>query len=221
MKLEILSDADSVTSRAAAFIAQRVRSTQAPFRMAVSGGSTPWVMLRQLAALDFPREKLHLYQVDERVAPPGHADRNLTHLRECVGDLQIHPMPVELADLDLAAKQYAQLLETHCGSPVVLDLVHLGLGGDGHTASLVPNDPVLEVIDRPVAITGEYMGRRRMTLTYPVLNHAREILWLATGAGKAEVLKRLVQGDPSIPAGRVAQAQAIVFADASAGVLLS
>ena len=115
---------------------------------------------------------------------------------------------------------YAQTLQEIAGSPPVLDLVHLGLGPDGHTASLVPGDPVLDVTDADVALTGVYQGRRRMTLTYPILNRARRILWLVTGSEKAGPLVRLRQGDPSIPAGRVRQDQALVLADrAAAGPL--
>ena len=125
-------------------------------------------------------------------------------------------MPVESADLDEAAARYAQTLVDVAGSPPVLDLVHLGLGSDGHTASLVPGDPVLDVTDADVALTGVYQGRRRMTLTYPVLNRARRVLWLITGEDKAAMLVRLRRGDPAIPAGRVRQDHAVVLADRAA-----
>ena len=156
------------------------------------------------------------------IAPAGHADRNLTHLRASLPHrlnpvaAQIHAMPVESADLDEAAVRYAQTLVDIAGSPPVLDLVHLGLGPDGHTASLVPGDPVLDVTDADVALTGSYQGRRRMTLTYPVLNRARRVLWLITGEDKAAMLVRLRRGDPAIPAGRVRQDHAVVLADRAA-----
>jgi len=187
--------------------------------MAVSGGHTPWQMLRDLANEEVPWKQVHVFQVDERVAPAGDPDRNLTHLRESLLEHaslkpeQIHAMPVETADLAAAATQYAQTLMTIAGSPPILDLAHLGLGPDGHTASLVPGDPVLEANDADVALTGIYMGRRRMTLTYPMLNRSRRILWLVTGPEKAAMLKGLLAGDQSIPAGRVNQAQALVLAD--------
>jgi len=183
--------------------------------MAVSGGHTPWQMLRDLANEEVPWKQVHVFQVDERVAPAGDPDRNLTHLRESLLEHaslkpeQIHAMPVETADLAAAATQYAQTLMTIAGSPPILDLAHLGLGPDGHTASLVPGDPVLEANDADVALTGIYMGRRRMTLTYPMLNRS----WLVTGPEKAAMLKGLLAGDQSIPAGRVNQAQALVLAD--------
>ena len=194
--------------------------------MAVSGGHTPWVMLRNLTREEVPWDKVHLAQVDERVAPPGHPDRNLTHLQESLLEHaplppeQIYAMPVESVDLESAAKQYAATLAKIAGSPPVLDLVHLGLGPDGHTASLVPGDAVLEVNDADVAVTGIYQGRRRMTLTYPIINRARRVLWLVTGSEKAGMLTRLREGDPSIPAGRVNQERALVLADrAAAGQL--
>ncbi len=147
------------------------------------------------------------------------ACRNLTHLRESLlahcplRPEQVHVMPVESADLEAASERYALTLREIAGSPAVLDLAHLGLGPDGHTASLVPGDPVLDVIGADVALTGVYQGRRRMTLTYPVLNRSRRIVWLVTGREKAEMLARLCRGDRSIPAGRVSQDQALVLAD--------
>jgi len=229
MKIEIFADADSVAREAASLIAVAARAAVAErgrFIMAVSGGHTPWVMLRNLTREEVPWDKVHLAQVDERVAPPGHPDRNLTHLQESLLEHaplppgQVYAMPVESVDLELAAKQYAATLAKIAGSPPVLDLVHLGLGPDGHTASLVPGDAVLEVNDADVAVTGIYQGRRRMTLTYPILNRARRILWLVTGSEKAGMLVRLREGDRSIPAGRINQERALVLADrAAAGQL--
>jgi 6-phosphogluconolactonase len=225
MKIEIFADAETVAREAAAFIAAEARTTVAErgrFIMAVSGGHTPWVMLRELARDEVPWKNMHLVQVDERVAPAGDPDRNLTHLHESllehapIPPEQIYAMPVELPDLELAAKQYAATLARIAGSPPVLDLVHLGLGPDGHTASLIPGDPVLQVNDADVAVTGIYQGRRRLTLTYPILNRARRILWLVTGKDKVEMLARLRKGDPSIPGGRVNQERALLLADRAA-----
>jgi len=225
MKMEVFSDENATAQAAAKAIAAEARSAVAArgrFSLAVSGGHTPWIMLRALADEDLPWHTIHLVQVDERVAPAGDADRNLTHLRETLLDHSaispdhIHAMPVEAPDLDAAAHDYAGLLSQIAGSPPTLDLVHLGLGPDGHTASLVPEDPVLAILNRDVAVTGIYQGRRRMTLTYPIINRARRILWLATGREKAAQLLRLRQADLSIPAGRVSQAQAVIFADQAA-----
>ena len=192
------------------------------FIMAVSGGHTPWIMLRALAGEEVPWKDVHVFQIDERIAPAGDPDRNLTHLRASLLEhaplppQQIYAMPVESPDVEVAAKQYAQTLEQVAGSPPVLDLAHLGMGPDGHTASLVPGDPVLSVTDADVGLTGVYMGRRRMTLTYPVLNRSRRILWLMTGAEKVAMLPRLLEGDTSIPAGRISRDRAVVLADQAA-----
>lgn len=226
MKMEVLADVDSVAREAAAIIAEdaRARVTQINrFVMAVSGGRTPWRMLRALAAETMPWESVHVVQVDERVAPAGHRDRNLTHLRECLLEYaplrpeQIHAMPVEELDLEAAAMRYAETLQDIAGSPPILDLVHLGLGSDGHTASLVPGDSVLDAFDVDVAITGVFEGRRRMTLTFPIIDRSRRILWIVTGSEKREMLLRLRRGDIAIPAARVSRDQALVLADLDAG----
>ena len=224
MRIDVLPDADAAARKAAAIIAGDVRAavSRGRFVMAVSGGHTPWQMLRALAAEDLPWDLVQVLQVDERVAPAGDPDRNLVHLRESLlagaklRPEQIHGMPVEQSDLQRAAQNYAAMLEQLAGSPPVLDLVHLGLGPDGHTASLVPADPVLRVTDKDVALAGPYQGHRRMTLTYPVINRARSVLWLVTGAEKAPVLPRLLAGDQSIPGGRIAQERAVVIADRAA-----
>jgi 6-phosphogluconolactonase len=229
MKIDILADADAVAKEAAAIIAAEARAAVAArgrFIMAVSGGHTPWQMLRALADEEVPWAGVHIVQVDERVAPMGDPDRNYTHLRESLLEHaplrpeQIHAMPVESPDLELAAARYALTLRELAGTPPVLDLAHLGLGPDGHTASLVPGDAVLNVTDADVALTEVYQGRRRMTLTYPLLNRSRRVLWLVTGSDKVGMLERLHGGDVSIPAGRVCQDQALVLADrAAAGPL--
>src|SRR5437868_11188729 len=225
MEIEVLADADSVARKAAALIAAEARQAVAArgrFSLAVSGGRTPWLMLGALAGEKVPWEELHLVQVDERIAPAESPDRNLTHLRESLlthvrlQSEQIHAMPVDAPDLEAAARSYGRTLHQIFGSPPVLDLVHLGLGPDGHTASLVPGDAVLNVTDTDIALTGVYQGRRRMTLTYPMINRSRRILWLVTGSDKAEALTRLRDADPSIPAGRVSQNQALVLADRAA-----
>jgi 6-phosphogluconolactonase len=229
MKIEIFPDADTVAQKAAALVAAEAREAvvaRGRFILAVSGGRTPWQMLGVLAQEDLPWDSVHIVQVDERVAPAGHPERNLTHVYASLLEHaplrreQIYAMPVEAPALESAADHYAETLQKIAGVPPVLDLVHLGLGPDGHTASLVPGDPVLNVTDSDVALTGVYQGRRRMTLTYPILNRARRILWLVTGTDKVAALARLREGDPTIPAGRIQAANALVLADqAAAGPL--
>jgi 6-phosphogluconolactonase len=215
LDIEILVDADSVAERAATFVAQQVDAAVADhgrFIFAVSGGHTPWAMFAHLTE-KVAWEHVTIYQVDERIARDGDPDRNLTHLVASLppgAAADIRPMPVDGQDLEAAATTYARSL------PARFDLVHLGLGPDGHTASLVPGDPVLDVNDRDVALTGVYQGRRRMTLTYPALNKARQVLWLITGADKFEALRRLRTGDHSAPAGRVETASQLVIADEAA-----
>ncbi len=213
-ELKIVPDADAAARATAETIADRARqavSERGAFTLALSGGTGPWQAFRLLAELDVPWEQTEIFQVDERVAPPGDDDRNLTHLQESLpaaAVARLRPMPVNADDLEAAAAEYAALL------PAQFDLIHLGIGPDGHTASLVPGDPVLDVTDRTVAITGgEYQGRIRMTLTYPPIDGARELLWLVTGDSKVEPLKKLLAGDPSIPAGRVRAARSLVIAD--------
>lgn len=215
-ELNVRPDAESVAETAARFVAQRARDSVAAvggFTLAVSGGHTPWAMFAHLAHDDVPWEGVTIYQVDERVAPADDPDRNLAHLRHALGGApaRVRPMPVEAPDLDAGAAAYAAELPEH------FDLVHLGLGPDGHTASLVPGDGVLDVADRLVAPTvGEYQGRRRMTLTYPALSRARQLLWLVTGAEKRGPLGMLLSGDRSIPAGRVRAETSLILADAPA-----
>jgi 6-phosphogluconolactonase len=225
MQIQVYANAESVALEAAKLIAEEARSAVAArgsFVMAVSGGKTPWIMLRDLVQDEVPWSGVHVVQVDERVAPEGDPDRNLTHLRESLLEHaplrpeQIHAMPVEATNLEAACMRYAMTLDEIAGSPPVLDLVHLGLGPDGHTASLVPGDPVLNVKEANVALTGIYQNRRRMTLTYPIINRSRRILWLATGAEKIGMLARLQAGDVSIPAGRVNSARAVILADRAA-----
>ncbi len=223
--MEILSTSDAVAARAAQIIASDARAAVAArgsFVLAVSGGRTPWQMLRALANEQMPWANVHVVQVDERIAPAGDKDRNLTQLRESllshapIPENQIHAMPVEAVDLNQACFDYTALLNRICGTPAVIDLAHLGLGADGHTASLIPDDPVCEVQDAEVALTGLYQNRRRMTLTYPILNRSRHVLWVVTGAEKSPMLPRLLAGDVGIPAGPIAQANATILADASA-----
>jgi 6-phosphogluconolactonase len=215
--IEVQPNDISVALRAAELVvehAQAAIAARGEFTLAVSGGHTPGQMFADLARReDFPWEQTAIYQVDERIAPDGDANRNLTLLWDNLPEAAIsrlHAMPVQETDLQQAADRYASTL------PERFDLIHLGIGADGHTASLVPGDPVLDIADRDVAITGLYMSLPRMTVTYPVLNRARALLWLITGQEKRDALHRLRAQDQSIPAGRVSPAHAVIVADAAA-----
>ena len=214
-ELRSFANADELSSAAADFVAEtatRCIAERGTFSIAVSGGRTPLVMLHSLALRDVSWSDVVIYQVDERIAAPSSPERNLTGLVNVFSNVAptIVAMPVEDADLDDAAARYGALL------PSSVDLVHLGLGPDGHTASLVPNDPVLDVADRLIALSGDYQGTRRMTMTYPALARADQILWLVSGADKRVALSLLVRGDLSIPAGRVEAARSLIMADSAA-----
>jgi 6-phosphogluconolactonase len=218
-KLQVLEDAEAVHRRGAELMAEAARSAvseRGACGLAVSGGTDPWPMFSQLEELLDDWTKIAIYQVDERVAPPGSDERNLTHLIESLSigaQGSIRPMPVNDEDLDAAADRYADSL------PDALDLAHLGIGPDGHTASLVPGDAVLEVTDRRVAVTaGEYQGVRRMTLTYPEIERVRSLLWVVTGENKRDALEKLIAQDPSTPSGRVRpDGDSLILADRAAG----
>lgn len=225
MKMRVFPDKAQAALAAAELIAGAARSAvvaRGRFIVAFSGGSTPGLMLDLLATQELPWEQVFVVQVDERLAPAGHPERNLTQLQASLRRQprlppgHIHPLPVEAADLSRAGAQYTAKLRQLAGSPPVLDLVHLGLGTDGHTASLVPGDRVLDLTHQDVALTGPYQGRRRLTLTYPVLNRARRIVWLVTGTDKADMAARLYAGDTSIPAGRIVREPAWLILDEAA-----
>ena len=225
MRTEFLPDPGAVAIRAAERIAQVAREAvteRGRCALAFSGGATPWRAFRALAGEDVPWDRVHLFQVDERAAPSGDPERNDFHLKEALIDriaipsANVHPMPVEEEDLDEGARRYEAILRQIAGTPPVLDLVQLGLGEDGHMASLFPGDAALQVIDADVAVSGIHKGRRRMTLTFPAIDRARCILWLVTGSGKSAALERLCAGDRSIPAGRVLRSRAVLLADTAA-----
>lgn len=222
--VHVLRSAEEAARAAAGFVAASIaQDVDAQRRCAVafSGGRTPLPMFGELAALDVPWPSVDVFQVDERAAPDGHPDRNLTALRRRLGGVGVRPMPVTSRDLCAAADEYARELIAVCGDPPVLDIVHLGIGPDGHTASLFPGAPELDVTDRAVvATTDEHAGYRRMTLTFPVLDRARRVFFLETGSAKSDVLARVLRGD-DLPAARIAAADVRVFADADAASGLS
>lgn len=220
VRTEFLPDPGAVAIRAAERIAQVAREAvteRGRCTLAFSGGTTPWQALRALAGEDVPWDRVHLFQVDERIAHSGSTERNYFHLKEALIDriaipsTNVHPMPVEEEDLDEGARRYESILRQIVGTPPVLDLVQLGLGEDGHTASLFPGDAAIQVIDADVAVTDIHKGRRRMTLTFTAIDRARCILWLVTGPAKAAALERLLAGDRSIPAGRVLRSRAVLL----------
>lgn len=229
-RLKVFDNSEIVASAAAEWIGELARScidARGRFSIALSGGTTPWQMLRALSRQDHDWGQWHVFQVDERVAPAADESRNLVQIRRNFADrtggdtIRLHAMGVEAPDLRAAAADYERTLQAHCGDPPVLDLVQLGMGADGHTASLVPGDPALEVENADVAVSAPYQGRRRMTLTFPAINRARSIAWLITGESKTPALRQMLDRDAAIPAARVNQENAVVFADIAAAAGLT
>jgi len=230
MRICVLDDVESAARYGATQISEAARSSvreRGSFSLALSGGSTPWPMLSALAGEDIPWASIHVFQVDERAVPMDSPERTFAKLRSVllsrapIPEGNIHPMPVDTDDLDAAARRYERTLVNALGFPPVLDLVHLGIGADGHTASLIPGAASLaSASPSEVMVSDIYQGSRRMTLTYPILNRARMILWLIIGEDKAPMLPRLIAGDTSIPAGCIEQDRAILIADRSAAALL-
>lgn len=225
----VIDDAEGVASTAADAVAQSIRTAVAErgaFHLAVSGGRSPWAMFAHLTALDLPWSSVSIWQVDERIAPAGDPDRNAVGLAGAVGSLPVtvHPMPVEelLGDGPGGATTDDALVESACRSyaaslPERFDLIHLGLGPDGHTASLIPDDDVLAATDRSVAVTSSvYQGRRRMTLTYPELGRTEQLLWLITGADKSAALTGVLAGDRAYPASKVEAPRSVMVVDRAA-----
>jgi 6-phosphogluconolactonase len=228
MHIETFADASAVAQRTAEVIAAAAREgvrTRGRAVLAFSGGSTPAPMLERLGEMDLRWNATHVIQVDERVVPDGDPDRNWgmitsTLLRGAdIPDALLHPMPVTEDDLDEAARSYAQRLQLVCGVPPIADVIHLGIGADGHTASLVPGDRALRVRDRSVAIAGPYQGHRRMTLTYPTINAGRLIVWQVAGAQKAAALRDGLQG-AGVPASKVRRHDVVVIATDDAAAQL-
>lgn len=214
-ELKIYDTVDELAKASASYVASLAHDLTArpgPFTFALSGGKSPWLMLAELGHEKVAWERTKIFQVDERAVPESDDLRNLKHIREALGatEAEIVAMDVENPQLDEAAYDYATKL------PARFDLIHLGLGPDGHCASLVPNDSVLDVTDRLVAISGPYQDTMRMTLTYPALGRADQLLWLISGADKIDALAKLLDGDTSIPAGRVEAGASLVMVDRAA-----
>lgn len=214
--LRVLPDADSAVKAAAAALVDGIEGALAARGrcvLALSGGTSAPQLCRALATHSLDWDRVNMVQVDERLVPLSHPDRSLGQFQRFLPPLQIHPMPVEDPDPDAAARAYTALLEELTGTPAVLDVVHLGLGADGHTGSLVPGEAILQVLDRDVALTDIYKGHRRMTLTFPLLNRAREIVWLATGMEKRAAIRRFYEEDPTLPASCVSAENMYLFTD--------
>ncbi len=225
MQIVIGRDPPNTAALAADWFAARIVedvSARGRCVIALSGGQTPWKMLEELITRNVPWHALQVAQVDERIVAIDDPRRNFARIHELLckrgrlEDKQLHAIPVERPDPDLAAREYAKMLETLAGSPPIIDVVQLGLGSDGHTASLTPADATLKITDRDAAATGLYAGTRRITLTLPCINRARTRLWLVSGAEKALRLRELIRGQGDIPALRVSRDNAVVFADAAA-----
>lgn len=217
-------ETDRIPARAADVFAAAVRASvelRGICILAISGGSTPGAVFAELATRDLPWEQVVITQVDERIAPEGDPDRNLTGQQEAFAGLPVRWLPLAVEG-HIRSKLTETLdgLKEVAGDPPILDVVHLGLGADGHTASLIPGDPVLDEMDLPIAITNEYQGRRRMTFTRPVLDNCRLVVWLVVGADKAEPLAALARGDKGIPAGLLEPTNSLILADPAAAALL-
>jgi 6-phosphogluconolactonase len=226
MRLEVAATAVEASRLAARLAADALRdaiAVRARASIAVSGGATPARMLEYLAGEALPWESVDLFQVDERRVAADSAERNLRGLVAAFGRagnerVRIHAIPVELAEPGDAARNYAGTIERVLGTHGALDVVHLGLGGDGHTASLVPGDPALDST-ADVAVCREYAGAQRLTLTFRTLDRARLRIWLVTGEGKQRVLARLIAADPELVATRVRRDNSVVVADAAAAAV--
>lgn len=228
MTLHVAPTPESLARQAAGFIAdesRRVLGDSASFTLALSGGRTPERLFRALAAEEVDWPRVHLLQVDERAVEADSPDRNFAAIRTelldriAIPDDRVHPMPAASGDLPGAARAYGEALRAVAGADGRLDLVHLGLGEDGHTASLLPDDPALESAD-DVVVSREYAGHRRLSLSLATICRARRRLWLVEGRAKADVLRRVLGGDATVPAGRVKREDSVFFVDKDAAALL-
>ena len=182
--------------RAAAWIARRLRDAtrcRSTASLALSGGSTAPPLLDALLGHDVAWDRVEVWQVDERIAADGHAARNANQLAGVAERARVRLMPVTSGDLRAAARRYAASL------PERFDVVHLGLGSDGHTASWPPDRPEVANSDRAVELVEFFNGWPRMTLTRRVVDDARARLVLATGASKRPIVERWLRGDRSVP----------------------
>jgi len=214
-EMEVLKDLEALSARAAELIADRIRGGTVPFRLALSGGSTPRGCYRHLAHLrQVPWDRVEIYLGDERFVPHDHPESNYRLIRErLLSGPDVHPRGMFAVpgdgDPERAAQTYEEILRQQYGSSRLLhaqplfDLQLLGLGEDGHTASLLPDQPVLKEHARWVAVVPDGRPEPRITLTYPALESSRLTVFLVAGAAKRSPLARARAGDPTIPAGRL------------------
>jgi 6-phosphogluconolactonase len=223
-----LADADSVAEEACRRIvraAQAAQRQRGRFSLALAGGSTPRRAYERLARADVDWQRVHVFWGDERALPPDHRHSNQRMARAAwldsvsIPPTQIHPMPADLEDLDAAAQGYTQTLRRELGAPPRLDLILLGLGEDGHTASLFPGSAALMEKERLVVATAAPAIAPRLTLTPAAIRAAREILFLVTGAAKAPALRRVLHGahDPwALPPHAIHRNDAVWLVDRAA-----
>ena len=205
---------DDPSNDAGRWLARRLRDAvrrRGSATLAVSGGGSAPPMFDVLLAQDVPWEHVTVWQVDERIAPDGHPERNAGQLADF--PCRVELMPVTADDLTAAVQRYA------AGLPERFDLVHLGLGDDGHTASWPPGHPVVDS-DRSCEVIGEFNGFERMTLTPPIVNSARARLMLTFGASKAPLMRRWMLRDAALPVARLRRADTWVMLDPAAAAEL-
>ena len=209
-RLLILPDAAALAAAAAEEFVRAASAATGPFRVALSGGSTPkalYALLRDEAApyrARVPWERLHVFWGDERCVPPDSPDSNYGEARAAllsktpIRPENVHRIPAELADADEAARRYEATLLREFGGPPRFDWIFLGMGADGHTASLFPGTPaVQETVKLVVAVWVAEKKSRRVTLTVPVLNAAARVAFLVAGADKAETARLALEGGSS------------------------
>lgn len=229
-RIEVLADPAALSERVAGWLAERAAAARGPFSLALSGGSTPKRVYELLATPPWrermPWASIHLFWGDERFVPPDHPDSNQRMARDAmvahvpVPAANVHPMPTDGAPEDAARRYEAELRAfaagRRAGEPL-FDIQLLGLGSDGHTASLFPGAPGLAERGAWVAAVVGAKPEARITLTYPALDSSREVAFLVAGEGKRAALRRLLDGDAALPAAGVRPAGPVtVFADRAA-----
>jgi 6-phosphogluconolactonase len=216
--IEILPDPPALAQHVAEWLTAAALSAKGPFRVSLSGGSTPKTLYRLLATSEFrsrfPWPHVSWYWGDERFVPYDHPESNYGMTREAmlvkvpVPPENIHPIPADGTPED-AAQRYERTLQESYGAPTLdparplFDVMLLGLGSDGHTASLLPGDPVLEERKRWVAVVSHGRPEIRITMSYPVIESSRRVAFLVTGAKKTAILRAIIAGASQAPAARI------------------